>query len=96
LEVGDTAGLETCATTDHQFESHPWSVIAGSLHSHRIHLSKPLRITENSFNEIRCNDRSDTRTTPATNPRRSPIKTQWIGFSSYQNIAFSMRWLCRI
>ena len=23
LEVGDTAGLETCATTDRQFESHP-------------------------------------------------------------------------
>jgi len=23
LEVGDTAGLETCATIDHQFESHP-------------------------------------------------------------------------
>jgi len=23
LEVGDTAGLETCATTDRQFEPHP-------------------------------------------------------------------------
>jgi len=23
LEVGDTAGLETCATTDRQFEAHP-------------------------------------------------------------------------
>jgi len=26
LEVGDTAGLETCATIDHQFESHPLNV----------------------------------------------------------------------
>jgi len=30
LEVGDTAGLETCATTDRQFELHPASASFGA------------------------------------------------------------------
>jgi hypothetical protein len=35
LEVGDTAGLETCATTDYQFESHPSPFV--SLTGLRLH-----------------------------------------------------------
>jgi hypothetical protein len=42
LEVGDTAGLETCATTDHQFESHS---------QEGLHLRVPLKVVSVSANE---------------------------------------------
>ena len=39
LEVGDTAGLETCATIDHEFESHPLLKVALTQRAQSLYLA---------------------------------------------------------